>query len=148
MLDPTRTISTQNLHMHWYIWFCGIFWQGRSIYPNLWMLITLKPFDYTPRTPAHSFSENGRKKPPTIKLWILTCIGVSALSSKTPLSYFLPSPPLNRQTLQALPHLFLGNPPRLYWFFVNPRPKSPIFQWTSKILKFFILNIMLSFKSN
>ena len=30
----------------------------------------------------------------------------------------------------------------------RPLPKSPIFQWTSKILKFFILNTILSFKSN
>ena len=29
-----------------------------------------------------------------------------------------------------------------------PLPKSWIFQWTSKILKFFILNTILSFKSN
>ena len=29
-----------------------------------------------------------------------------------------------------------------------PLPKSPIFQWISKILKFFILNTILSFKCN
>ena len=32
----------------------------------------------------------------------------------------------------------LGNPPR-YWFFMTPPPKRQIFQWTPKILKFFIL---------
>ena len=35
----------------------------------------------------------------------------------------------------------------VYWFFVNPLLKSRIFQWTPKILKFFILNNILSFKS-
>ena len=51
----------------------------------------------------------------------------------------------------AKPPLFFGNPPPpplLYWFFVSPWPKSWIFQWTPKILKFVILNNILSFKSN
>ena len=50
--------------------------------------------------------------------------------------FFLPSPPLNLQTVQPP---FLCNPPHLYWFFVNTLPsKSQFFHWTSKILKFFI----------
>ena len=72
-------------------------------------------------------------------------LGISPLKNTT--SLFLSKPPLNRQTVQA-PSLFrqsLLYP--LYWFFVNP-PKSRIFHWTSKILKFFILNTILSFKGN
>ena len=59
---------------------------------------------------------------------------------------FLPSPPppLNQKTVQALPFQAI----LLYiWFFMNP-PKSQIFQWTTKILKFFIINTILSFKNN
>ena len=56
--------------------------------------------------------------------------------SKTPPPSFLPSPPLIYwQTVQA--PLFRQSPP-LYCFFVNP-PKSWIFQWNPKILKFLIL---------
>ena len=42
--------------------------------------------------------------------------------------------------------LFRQSPP-VYCFFVNP-PKSWIFHWNPKILKFFILNTILSFKGN
>ena len=71
----------------------------------------------------------------------VVCIRVS-----TPL--FLTKAPINHQTFQAP---FFGNP-SLYWFFLTPptppAPKSWIFQWTLKILKFFIPNIILSLKSN
>ena len=50
---------------------------------------------------------------------------------------FLAKRGLNLQTVQA--HLS-GNPPLLCWFFKNHPPKSHIFQWTPKILYFFILN--------
>ena len=63
---------------------------------------------------------------------------------KNATSLFLAKPSLNRQTVQAPP---FRQSPSLYWFFVNP-PKSQIFQWTPKILKVFILNTILSFKSN
>ena len=57
--------------------------------------------------------------------WIsIVCIGVSTPPPQKHHPSFLPSPPL-------------------YWFFVNPS-KSQIFQWTAKILKFFILNTILS----
>ena len=137
--------------MHWYIFFlCGIFWQGRSVYPKVWMLITSKLFENYPRAPVNSFSQFGRKKPPAINPWSLVCIGVSTPSSKTPPTSFLtnprpPSPPIKSATIQAsLPRKSLP----LYWFFLNPRPQSWIFQWTSKILKFFILITILSLKSN
>ena len=56
-----------------------------------------------------------------------------------------PPPPIKSTTIQApLPRKSLP----LYWFFVNPRPQSWIFQWTSKILKFFILVTISSLKSN
>ena len=71
----------------------------------------------------------------------MVCIGVSIASQKHPL--FLAKPPLNQQTVQAP---LLGNPPCI-WFFVNP-PESRIFQWTPKILKFLIVNSILSFNSN
>ena len=73
-------------------------------------------------------------------------IGVSTPPQKHhPLFLANPSP-LNRQTVQA-PPLFRQSP-SLYWFFVSPLLKTQIFQWTSKMLKFFILNTILSFKSN
>ena len=44
---------------------------------------------------------------------------------------------------------FLPRPPPLYiGFSWTTPPKSRIFQWTPKTLKFFILNTTLSFKSN
>ena len=68
------------------------------------------------------------------------------LPSKTP-PLFLAKPPLNQQTVQA--PSFLGNSPLYIGFlWTPPPPKSQIFQWTAKILKFFILNTILSFKSN
>ena len=74
--------------------------------------------------------------------YIIVCIGVSP-----PLPCFV-KPPLNWQTVQG--PLFMQSL-SLYWFFVNPPPPAPktwSFQWTPKILKFFILNTILSFKSN
>ena len=56
---------------------------------------------------------------------------------------FLAKPPLNQKTVQAP---FLSNPPYIL-FFQDPLPtKSRIFQWTPEILKFFILNTILSLK--
>ena len=51
---------------------------------------------------------------------------------------FLPKAPLNLQTVQA-PSSFLGNPPFYIGFSWAPPPKSLIFQWTPKILKFLFL---------
>ena len=68
------------------------------------------------------------------------------LSSKTPRPAppsFLPSPSLN---LLSKRPLFRQSAP-IYWFLVNP-PKSQIFLWNPKILKFFIFHSILSFKSN
>ena len=65
----------------------------------------------------------------------IVCIGVS-----TPL--FLAKPPINQQIVQAPPPLpLLDSLLPLYWFFVNPPLKVGF-------LKFFILNTVLSFKSN
>ena len=79
---------------------------------------------------------------------LIVHIAVSnSLKNTTPL--FLPRPPLNQQTLQS--PLFRQTPPPpppLYFFFVNAAPKSQIFQWNPKILKFFILNTILPFKGN
>ena len=79
-------------------------------------------------------------------LFYIVCIEVSIPSQK------LPPPPLSCQaphlkSINCPSPLFTQSPP-LYWFFVNPSPKSRIFQWTLKILKVFILNTILSFKSN
>ena len=62
---------------------------------------------------------------------------------------FLPSPPpLNQETVQAPPPPFLGIlPPSILVFREYPL-KSQIFKWAPKILKFFTLNTILSFKSN
>ena len=62
---------------------------------------------------------------------------------KHPFPSFLPSPHLNLETVQTLS--FLGNPPPLYWFFMTPPAESRIFQWAPKMLKFLILNTILSF---
>ena len=53
---------------------------------------------------------------------------------------FFAKPPLNLQTVQVTP--FLGNCP-LYISFSWTPPKSRVFQWTPKIFKFFILNLIL-----
>ena len=56
----------------------------------------------------------------------------------------LPSPPLKSANC---PSPFTDNPPSVVVLH-EPPPKSWIFQWTFKILKFFIPNSILSFKSN
>ena len=62
------------------------------------------------------------------------------LKNTTPL--FLAKPHLNRQTVQV--PLFRQSP--LYIGFLWTHPKSRIFQWSPKILKFFILNTILLLK--
>ena len=59
---------------------------------------------------------------------------------------FLAKPPLLKSANRPSPP-FLGNPPYILVFH-EPPPKNQIFQWTPKILKFFIINPILSFKSN
>ena len=59
---------------------------------------------------------------------------------------FLPSPSLNLQTVQA--PLFLAIRPYILFSLVYLPSKTWIFPWTPKILKFFILHHILSFKSN
>ena len=58
-----------------------------------------------------------------------------------------PPAPLNLQNVQAP---LLGSSRLYIVFFLNPPscPKNPIFQWTLKTFKFFILNPILSFKNN
>ena len=83
------------------------------------------------------------------KCFSILCIRVSTPSSKTPPPLSCKAPPLNLKTVQASP-LFRQSP-SLYWFFVNsspPPPKSWIFQLTPQTLKFFIVNLILSFKNN
>ena len=70
------------------------------------------------------------------------CIGVSTPLKNTAV-LFLAKPPVNQQTVEAPP--FLGNSPHIL-VFGDPPSKSQIFQWTPKVLKFFILNTILSFK--
>ena len=50
---------------------------------------------------------------------------------------------------QFTPPHFYRQSPHIYWFFVNPPLplKTRIFTWTPKILKFFILHTILSFRS-
>ena len=81
------------------------------------------------------------------------CLLISKQNKHSALGYQLPlktpplfcqSPPLNLQTVQAP---FLGNPPSSFFGELSP-PKSCIFQKTPEILKFFILDPILSFKSN
>ena len=69
--------------------------------------------------------------------------GISLTPSKTLPHSFLQSPPSNWQTVQA--PFFLGNPPSIL-VFCEPPSKSWIFQWTPKILKFFILNTIYLLK--
>ena len=68
---------------------------------------------------------------------------IPSLLKNTPTS-FLPSLPLNLQTVQA-PLFRLSH---IFWFFVTlpPMPKNWIFQGTPKILKSFILNPITSVK--
>ena len=81
-----------------------------------------------------------------VVLVCIVCIGVSTPPSKILLPSFLPSPPLNLQTVQA--PLFRQSPPYILVFRAHPPPKNQIFQLTPKTLKLFILNPILSFKSN
>ena len=76
----------------------------------------------------------------------IVIIGVSPPPQKHHPSLSCQAPPLNQQTVQA--PLFRQS--LLYIGFSWPPPptKSWIFQWTPKILKFSILNTILSFKSN
>ena len=96
---------------------------------------------------AHRFGDPFSKLNIISEIFWAHCVHRDIKPLKNHPSSFLPSPPLNLQTVKAAP--FLGNPP-LYWFFVNPSPppKSRIFQWNQIILRFFILNCILSFKSN
>ena len=57
-------------------------------------------------------------------------------------------PPLNQQTVQARPRPFLGNPPLYINFSRLPPLKVRSFSEPQKCLKFFILNTILSSKSN
>ena len=72
---------------------------------------------------------------------IMVGIGVSTPPSKTPPLFLVKSPPLNQQTFQPPSPLFRQSP-RIYWFFKIP-PKTRIFEWTPKILKFFVLNTIV-----
>ena len=69
----------------------------------------------------------------------IVCIGVSTLPQKHR-PFFLA-----KQTVQAP---FSGNNSPSILVFCDPSPNSQIFQWIQKILKFFILNTILCFKSN
>ena len=95
------------------------------------------------RVIAKQQSKREKTNPVCLKAVGIVCIGVSTPLKNTP-SIFVARLPLNWQTVQA--PLFRQSLP-LYWFFMNPR-KIQIFQWTTKILKFFIFNTILSFKSN
>ena len=76
----------------------------------------------------------------------IVCIRLTTLSPyKTPASSFLPSPSLIGK-LSKYP--FLGNPLSILVLLDPLLAKSRLFQWTPKILKFFILNTIFSFKSN
>ena len=76
---------------------------------------------------------------------VLVFFTIMCIGYQYPSPSFLPSHPSNWQTAQAF--LFRQSP--LYiGFSWTPLNKSWIFQWNPKILKFFILNTILSFKSN
>ena len=93
---------------------------------------------------ACSFYRTGFKKS-----FIWNSVHWVSTPHSTPLFLAKP-PPLNLQTVQVLPPLFRQSPPPIYCFFMTPPPlsKTRIFPWTSKILEFFILHPILSFKSN
>ena len=73
----------------------------------------------------------------------IVCIGVSTPPQKH-------HPSLSCQTLLKFANCpsptFLGNPPLYIGFLLPPPPKNQIFQWTSQILKFFIINPILLLK--
>ena len=77
---------------------------------------------------------------------VIVCIGVSN-PQKHP-SFFFAKPPLKSSNCPkpASPPFFWLFPP--YKLVFCEPPKNRIFQWTSIILRFFILNTILSFKSN
>ena len=77
---------------------------------------------------------------------VIVCIGVSN-PQKHP-SFFFAKPPLKSSNCPkpASPPFFRLFPP--YKLVFCEPPKNRIFQWTSIILRFFILNTILSFKSN
>ena len=76
---------------------------------------------------------------------LIVCIGVSTPLQKHHLLLSCQAPRYKSTDCPRPP--FLRNPLPLYCFFVKPS-KSRIFQWNPKILIFFILNTILSFKGN
>ena len=85
--------------------------------------------------------------------WDIVCIGISTtLKSITPTPHpsFLSSP-LKFPNCSSAPPPFQTILPSILVFCDTPLPpshKSQIFQWTPKMLRLFILNSILSFKSN
>ena len=70
--------------------------------------------------------------------------GINYPSSRTlPPPLFLAKPLSNLQTVQAP---FFRQSPHSISIFCERPPKSQVFQWEPKLLKFFILNPILSFK--
>ena len=69
----------------------------------------------------------------------IVCIGLSTTPQKHHAPFFLPSSPLNLQTVQA-PPLFRQSFPYILFFLLSPPSKNWIFQLTPKLLKFFIIN--------
>ena len=90
---------------------------------------------------GHNWEIKGFWENNVIILGITVSTSPSPLKNTTP--SFLPSSLLNLQSVQP-PLPFLAIPPPLYWFFINPPPPLP----PSLKIGFFILNPILSFKSN
>ena len=73
--------------------------------------------------------------------WLLHSVHWGINPTSNPPTNFLPSYPLNLQTVQVSLTLFRQSPPPpIYWFFVKPPSKTRIFPWTPtpNLLKFFI----------
>ena len=127
----------------------SIFW-GEPILQKLWIIWS----------PLLYFNFKSSKYPISSSFIRFQC---TLLDSGVPFSDFWNLDKLKREELISRENQLcrkcelLGSP--LFYFnfkrFMDPNstsspppPKSRIFQWTSKILKFFILNTILSFKSN
>ena len=122
-------------------------WISLNILENAW--VNCSDYARTLNIPDHLICYTGFWRWLRLSIWVLNIIvyiRASTIPLKNTTLSFLPSPFLNQQTVQA--PLF-RQPSTLYIGFLwppPPQPKSWIFQWTPKILKFFILNTILSLK--
>ena len=118
MVDRTRTTSTQNLHMHWYIHFCVVFFDREGAYTQKSRcnnFDTLWELSESPRSFVFAIWQKKATNNKSMKLSVHW--GINPFLKSTT-SLFLakcspPSSPLNQLIIRGP---FLKNPPSLLVF--------------------------------